>query len=53
MRSYIKLLGPPLLEGIKVLEKIAVDMPEICIMHQIFVKGLSPSTARDIGFEPV
>ena len=34
-RSYIKLIGPPLLEAMKELEKIAVDMPEVCIMDTI------------------
>ena len=52
MRSYIKLLGPPILEGIKALEKIAVDMPEVCMMHQTFIKGMSPRIARDVGLEP-
>ena len=32
MISYIKIYGPPLLKAIKALEKIAVDMPEVCIM---------------------
>jgi hypothetical protein len=32
MKSYIKLMGPPILETIKKLEKIAVNMPEVCVM---------------------
>ena len=52
MRSYIKLLGPPIIEGIKALEKVAIDMPEVCMMHRAFVKGLSPHIARDVGLEP-
>jgi len=52
LRSYIKLLGPPILEGIKALERLAIDMPEVCMMHRAFVKGLSPHIARDIGLEP-
>ena len=52
MRTYIKLLGPPILEGIKALEKVAIDNPEVCMMHRAFVKGLSPHIARDIGLEP-
>ena len=52
MRSYIKLIGPPVLKGIRALEKIAVEMPEVCIMHQTFVEGLSPRLARDVGLEP-
>ncbi len=32
MISYIKIYGPPLLEALKALEKVAIDMPEVCIM---------------------
>lgn len=32
MRSFVKIYGPPLLKALKALEKIAVDMPEVCIM---------------------
>ena len=32
MKSYIKIIGPPIAKTIKALEKIAVDMPEVCIM---------------------
>jgi hypothetical protein len=32
MISYVKIYGPPLLEALKALEKVAVDMPEVCIM---------------------
>jgi hypothetical protein len=31
MKSYVKVYGPPLLKAIKALEKIAVNMPEVCI----------------------
>jgi len=31
MKSYIKIYGPPVLKAMKALEKIAVDMPEVCI----------------------
>ena len=34
-RSFIKIYGPPFLKAIKSLEKIAVDMPEVCIMDSI------------------
>jgi len=30
--SYVKIYGPPLLEALKALEKVAIDMPEVCIM---------------------
>ena len=32
MISYVKIYGPPLLMALKALEKIAIDMPEVCIM---------------------
>ena len=32
MISYVKIYGPPLLEALRALEKVAVDMPEVCIM---------------------
>lgn len=31
MISYIKIFGPPVLEAIVELEKIAINMPEVCI----------------------
>ena len=40
MRSFIKIYGPPVLKAIKELEKIAVDMPEVCIMDTIIEKEL-------------
>jgi len=33
MKSYVRIYGPPLLKAIKALEKIAVKMPEVCIMN--------------------
>ncbi len=32
MISYVKIYGPPLLKALKALEKVAIDMPEVCIM---------------------
>jgi len=52
MKSYIKIFGPPTLTVIKALEKIAVEMPEVCIMNQTFVKGMTPTIAKDIGLIP-
>jgi len=53
MRSYIKIYGPPILEAIRELEKVAVDMPEVCIMDYVIQKDLSPRMARDLGGEKV
>ena len=49
MRSYIRIYGPPILEAIKELEKLAVDMPEVRVMDQFIQKDLSPKLATEIG----
>jgi hypothetical protein len=49
MRSYIKIYGPPILEAIKELEKLAVDLPEVCIMDYVIAHDLSPEISKDIG----
>ncbi len=49
MRSYIKIYGPPILEAIKELEKLAIDMPEVCVMDHFIQRDLSPKVAREIG----
>ena len=41
--SFIKIQGPPVLKSIKALEKIAVDMPEVCIMNTVIVDS-TPET---------
>jgi hypothetical protein len=53
MRSYIKIYGPPILEAIRELEKVAVDMPEVCVMDYVIQKDLSPRMARDLGGDTV
>lgn len=35
MKSLIKIYGPPTLKAIKELQKIAIDMPEVCIMDTL------------------
>jgi hypothetical protein len=32
MISYVKIYGPPLLKALKALQKVAIGMPEVCIM---------------------
>ena len=53
MRSYIKIFGPPILAAIRELEKVAIDMPEVCVMDQVILKDLSPRIARDLGGDTV
>jgi hypothetical protein len=52
MKSYLKILGPPLSKAIKELEKIAIEMPQVCIMDQEILRDIPRSLARDLG-EPV
>lgn len=37
--SYVKIYGPPVLKAIRELEKLAVDMPETCIMNTILANA--------------
>ena len=37
--SYVRIYGPPILKAIRELEKLAVDMPEICIMDTILANA--------------
>ena len=39
MKTYIKIYGPPYLKAIRVLEKIALETPEVCIMNTILLHG--------------
>ena len=49
MRSYIKIYGPPILDAIKELEKVAINMPEVCVMDHFIQSDLSPKVARETG----
>ena len=49
MKSYIKIYGPPVLKSIRVLEKLAVKMPEICIIDSVLIRDLPKNLASDIG----
>jgi hypothetical protein len=49
MRSFIKVMGPPLLEAVRALEKIAVDMPQVCVMDEAILLDVPRAVARDIG----
>jgi hypothetical protein len=40
MKSLIKIYGPPTLKAIKKLQKIAIDMPEVCIMDTVISQDL-------------
>jgi len=49
MISFIKIMGPPIQEAIIALEKIAVDLPQTCIMDHAIIENVSKSIADDIG----
>jgi len=49
MRSFVKIFGPPILKAIRSLEKIAVDLPEVCIMDTLISREVPAALARDIG----
>lgn len=40
--SYIKIYGPPHLKAIRALEKIAIDMPEVCILDTVIERSPRP-----------
>lgn len=50
-RTFIKILGPPIITAIKELDKVAVEMPEFCIMNTIIASGIPSSVSRGIGGE--
>ena len=49
MRSYIKVYGPPVLEATRALERIAIGLPEVCIMDTAILNGVPRNLARDVG----
>jgi hypothetical protein len=51
--SYIKIIGPPVLKAVKELEKIAIDMPEVCIMNNKILTDIPSGIAEDIGGESI
>jgi hypothetical protein len=49
MRSFIKIFGPPVLQAIKALEKVAITMPEVCIMDTVLLRNIPSSLDQDLG----
>jgi hypothetical protein len=47
MKSYVKIYGPPVLKALRALEKIALDMPEVCIMDTMIAHGMPQMTSMD------
>ena len=40
MKSYVRIYGPPLLKAIRALEKVAVNMPDVCIMNSMIESSM-------------
>lgn len=53
MKSYVKIYGPPVLKAVRELEKIAVDMPEVCIMDTLLEQALPSLYDRVRDFDIV
>jgi hypothetical protein len=49
MISYLKLYGPPVYDAIKELEKIAIKMPEVCIMSSVIAASVPNYAERQEG----
>jgi hypothetical protein len=47
MKSYVRIYGPPLIKAIKALEKIAVKMPEVCIMNTMIESSMPQFNTYD------
>lgn len=46
-RSYVKMYGPPILKGIRELEKISLDMPEVSIMNTSILHEITRQISRE------
>jgi hypothetical protein len=49
MKSYVKIYGPPLLAALKTLEKVAIDMPEVCIMDTTIQAAVGAPSIPGVG----
>ncbi|MBM3291323.1 hypothetical protein FJY84_01445 [Candidatus Bathyarchaeota archaeon] len=49
MKSYIKIYGPPVLDAIQALEKLAIDTPEVCIMDPLIETSLADIGITQVG----
>lgn len=49
MKTFVKILGPPLNKALKELEKIAIKMPEVCMMSSPIALSLPIELAKDIN----
>ncbi len=47
MKSYVKIYGPPLLKAIRALEKVAVGMPQVCIMDTMIDSAMPSMNSQE------
>jgi hypothetical protein len=47
MKSYVRIYGPPLLKALKALEKLAIDVPEVCIMDTMIESSMPQFNAKE------
>jgi hypothetical protein len=48
-RSYIKIYGPSILEAIRALERISVEIPEVSIMNIVAWREIAGRIARELS----
>ncbi|MCW4049871.1 MAG: hypothetical protein NWE89_09055 [Candidatus Bathyarchaeota archaeon] len=49
MKSYVKIYGPPMMKALKTLQKIAIGMPEVCIMDTTIEAASIPTAGPSMG----
>jgi len=47
LKSYVRIYGPPLLKAIRALEKLAVNMPEVCVMDVMIESSMPQFNTRE------
>ena len=50
-RTFIKIIGPPILKSLRALEKVSINMPEFCIMDTIISNEIPERFSGDVGGE--
>ena len=49
MKSFLKIYGPPLLQALMELEKIAIKMPDVCMMSSPIALHLPKELVKDMS----
>ena len=48
MITFLKIIGPPIGEAIKALEKLSINNPKVCIMDSFIVRDVPRSAAKGL-----